>query len=139
MSQENVELARRAIEVFNADGLDGAVATWHPEIEMFDPPEFPDADRHVGVDAVRARAESYMSDAAWDGVFRDIEYIDAGNEVVVISHLRGDSAQFGGTVPIPPRFTTTMAQVYLFEDGKIRRIRQYLSRAEALEAAGLAE
>jgi len=32
-----------------------------------------------------------------------------------------------------------MAQVFLFYDGKVRRVRQYLSRAEALEAAGLSE
>jgi hypothetical protein len=32
-----------------------------------------------------------------------------------------------------------LAHVLLFEGGKIRRIRQYLTRAEALEAAGLRE
>ena len=31
------------------------------------------------------------------------------------------------------------AHVLLFEDGKVSRIRQYLSRDEALEAAGLSE
>jgi ketosteroid isomerase-like protein len=33
----------------------------------------------------------------------------------------------------------TLIHVLLFEDGKIRRIRQYLTRGGALEAAGLRE
>jgi hypothetical protein len=33
----------------------------------------------------------------------------------------------------------TIAQVNLFEGGKLRRVRQYLSKEEALEAAGLSD
>jgi ketosteroid isomerase-like protein len=62
------------------------------------------------------------------------EYLDAGDDVVVIWHLSGRTPHGGG---LP--FDQTIAHIWHFEDGKIRRIRQYLSRAEALEAAGLRE
>jgi hypothetical protein len=39
----------------------------------------------------------------------------------------------GGGFPVE----TTIAHVLLFEDRKVRIVRQYLTRAEALEAAGL--
>jgi SnoaL-like domain len=85
MSEEGVELARRYFEVFNARGLDGAQEFWHPDIELYDPPNFPDADRHVGIAAVRKRVESYMEVGGWDGEFRELEYVNAGEEVVVVS------------------------------------------------------
>ena len=109
---------------------------WHPDIELFDPPEFPDADRYVGAEAVKGRAESYRNEGGWDGKFRDIEYLDAGGEVLVLSQLRGSIPRFGGE--IPPEVTVTGAQLFLFEDGKVRRVRQFLSREEGVRAAGLA-
>ena len=68
MSEGNVELARGYCETFNAHGLDGVQPLWHPEIEVYDPPD-----------------------------------------------------------------------VFLFEDEKLRRVRQFLSRDAALEVAGLDE
>jgi ketosteroid isomerase-like protein len=94
MSRENLELARLYFEAFNAHGLDGTEHLRHPDIEVFDPPSFPD----------------------------------------VIFRMRGRTAH-GGGLPLE----TAFAHVLAFEAGTVRRIRQYLSRAEALEAAGLSE
>ncbi len=136
MSQENVALAREYYETFNAGGLDAAEQFWHPEIELYDPPQFPDADRYVGMAAVRQRTESYMDVGGWSGEFDVQEYVDAGEEVVVVSHLPGDSARFR-TELFPMEFT--VFQVLLFEGGKLRRFKSFFSRAEALQAAGLSE
>ena len=133
MSRENVELARRYFEAFNAHGLEGTEHLRHPDIEVFDPPSFPDADRYVGEAAVRELVEGYI-ELGWDAHFWDPEYLDAGEEVVVIWRMRGRSAH-GGGLPLESAF----AHVLIFEAGKVRRIRQYLSRAEALEAVGLRE
>ena len=133
MSAENVELARQYVEAFNRGGLDATETLRHPEIEVFDPPDLPDADRHVGEAAVRRVVESYLA-IGWNGQFDVQEYIDAGDEAVVIWHMTGTSG--GGRVPLDlPAF----GQVYAFQNGKTRRIRQYLTRAEALEAVGLSE
>jgi ketosteroid isomerase-like protein len=102
-------------------------------MEVYDPPDFPDADRYVGEAAVRQIVESYLG-LGWDGQFRVEEYLDAGDEVVVIWQARFRTAH-GGGFPVDQTF----AHLYFFEGGKVRRIRQYMSRAEGLEAAGLRE
>jgi ketosteroid isomerase-like protein len=132
MSQENVELARQYFEALNR-GMDASEHFRHPDIEVFDPPDFPDADRHIGEAAVRKLIDGYR-DLGWDGQYRVQEYLGAGDEVVVIWQGRVRTPH-GGGFPLEQ----TLAHVLLFEGGKIRRIRQYLTRAEALDAAGLSE
>lgn len=84
----------------------------------------------MGELAVRELVEHYI-ELGWDGHFWEPEFLDAGEEVVVTWRMRGRSAH-GGGVPLE----ATFAHVLLFDGGKLRRIRQYLSTAEALEAAG---
>jgi ketosteroid isomerase-like protein len=138
MSEENVELARRYFEAFDAQGLQGTEHLRHPEIEYFDPPNLPDADRYVGEAAVRERLTRRVTELGWDGKFHVQEYLDAGDEVVVVWQLRGRS-----THGLP--FEGTFAYRCRFEDGKLRRqrmsprLREHWTRAEALEAAGLSE
>jgi ketosteroid isomerase-like protein len=133
MSEENVELARRYFEGLNTEGPHGARHMRHPDIELTDPPNFPDAGRYVGEAAVWERVEGFV-EVGWDGQFRVQEYLDAGEEVVVIWQARIRTPHGGG---FPAKLT--LAHVLLFEGGKIRRIRQYLSKDEPLEAAGLSE
>ena len=138
MSEENVELARRYFEAINAWGVgDRTEHLRHPEIEYFDPPNLPDADRHVGEAAIREVIQRAM-EFGWDGKVHVQEYIDAGDEVVVIWQMRGRS---GGGFPVEGTF----AFACRFEDGKLRRqrmsrrLRERWTREEALEAAGLSE
>jgi ketosteroid isomerase-like protein len=133
MSEGNVELARQYVETFNRGGLDATAPLRHPEIEVFDPPDLPDADRYVGEAAVRKLVEGYLA-VGWNGYFDVLDYIDAGEEVVVIWHMTGTGGSSGVPLDVP-----AFGHVYAFQDGKARRIRQYLTRREALEAAGLSE
>jgi ketosteroid isomerase-like protein len=132
VSQKNVELARQYFEALNT-GMDSSEHLRHPDIEVFDPPDFPDADRHAGEAAVRKLIESYQ-ELGWDGQYRVQEYLDAGEEVVVIWQAKVRTPH-GGGLPLE----ATFAHVLLFEGGRVRRVRQYLSRAAALKAAGLRE
>jgi ketosteroid isomerase-like protein len=135
MSEENLALARLYFEALNEHGLylEGTRHFRHPEMELLDPPEFPDTGRHVGEAAIQERVQSFI-DVGWDGQYRVEEYLDAGDEVIVVWHALGETAH-GGGVPLD----LTVAHVCLFEDGKVRRVRQFLSRADALEAVGLSE
>jgi ketosteroid isomerase-like protein len=133
MSEENVELARRYVEAFNQGVLDATEHLRHPDVEVVDPPNLPDADTYVGEAAGRARVESLMA-FGWDGQFRVREYLEAGEEVVVIWQMKGRGAI--GEVPLD---IPELAHIIAFEGGLVRRVRQYLTRAEALEAAGLSE
>jgi ketosteroid isomerase-like protein len=133
MSRENVELARHYYETLNAEGFDNTENFRHPDLEFIDSPNLPDAGRYVGEAAIRGFLERTM-ELGWDGHWWVQEILDAGDEVVVVWQMRGRSAHGGG---FP--FDETVAHVCLFEDGKVRRVRAFLSRAEALEAAGLRE
>ena len=62
-----------------------------------------------------------------------LEYIDAGDSVVVAFRWWGRGKSSG--VPVESDFFG----VHDLRDGKIVRFRQYDTRAEALEAAGLSE
>jgi ketosteroid isomerase-like protein len=138
MSEENVKLARQYYEALIAEGgggiTDATQHLRHPDMEIFDPLDFPDAGRYVGEAALRKLIDSYL-EVGWDGQYRVQEILDAGEEVVVIWQV-GVRTPHGGGLPLDiPRF----GHVVLFEDGRVRRIRQYRTRAEALEAAGLSE
>lgn len=124
-------MAKRYYQAFNEGGIEGTRHLRNPRSELHDPPQFPDAGRHVGEVAFAARLESYLA-LGWDGQVRVEEYIDAGEEVVVVWRLSGRSSL--GQAPVDDEL---FAHVCLFESGELIRIRQYLSMAEALEAAGL--
>jgi ketosteroid isomerase-like protein len=132
MSQENVEFVREYFEALNG-GMDASEHFRHPDVEVFDPPDFPDASRHVGEGAVRKLIDSYR-ELGWDGQFHVKEVLDAGDEVVVIWEARVRTPH-GGGLPLE----VTFAHLLLVEDGMVRRIRQYLDKAAAMEAAGLSE
>jgi ketosteroid isomerase-like protein len=133
MSQENVEVARRHYEAVNAEGFKNTENLRHPDWEFIDSSNVPDARRYVGEAAIRGFVEETM-ELGWDGHWWVQEILDAGDEVVVVFQMRGRTAHGGG---FP--FELTVAHLCLFEDGKLRRIRAFQSRAEALEAAGLSE
>ena len=129
-----MELTRQYVQTFNKRGLDGVEDLWHPKIEVFDPPTFPDAGRYEGREAVRKLVEGYLS-LGWDGCFRDPEYIDAGEEVLVLWSARWAESAHGGGVELDQAFS----HLYLFHAGTVRRIRQFVGRNEGIEAAGLWE
>jgi uncharacterized protein len=68
-----------------------------------------------------------------DLTFEPLEYIDAGDSVISIFGWSGRGKGSG------VRTETTMFAVYDVEDGRIVRYRQYDTREEALEAAGVSE
>jgi ketosteroid isomerase-like protein len=60
------------------------------------------------------------------------EFIDAGDEVVVLVPIRGRTVRSGVTVEHRP------AAIWTISEGKVVALRFYLERDEALKAAGLA-
>ena len=127
-SLENVETVQRWIDAFNRGGFDAVIDPyWHDEIELFDPPELPDAGQHAGKEAVRNRVEAFL-ELGWDGQFRVDELIAVGDEVVMVWRVIGRLPS--GDMPLD----TPWVFVLKLEDGKVRRIRQFMSKAAALEA-----
>jgi ketosteroid isomerase-like protein len=133
MSQENVETLRRAYEAYNRGGLDGLAEFWHPDINWRAAEgALDDVGLMEGRDALR---DYYRQ---WEETFEKLrmeveELIDAADQVVAL--VRGIGQMKDSDAEIDIRY----AIVFTTRDGKIARGREYFTRKEALEAAGLQE
>jgi hypothetical protein len=95
MSQENVEIVRRAFE--NRGLEDTAETYWHPQIVYIEDPRFPGASSYRGRDAVIRRWQTYSE------VLGDEESItvcvenvfDAGERQVPFVRFRGRATASG--------------------------------------------
>jgi hypothetical protein len=134
MSEENVEIVRRALEAWERGDLNAAADLLDPEVEWRMPPNIPEAGTYRGRDEVMRRLEEFLE--AWDDLaVTVVELIDAGARVVALVRYsgqgRGSGIEIGGV--------TTDAQVWTLRDGKALRVELYGGTAAALEAAGLRE
>jgi uncharacterized protein len=132
VSQENVEIVRRSNTLTNSGDLDAALRLAHPDIEWVVAREHPDARTLVGRDAV-AEYQRHWQEALPDVRVQLDRVLDAGQTVVAIGTVRGAGLTSGADVEVPIGF------VFVFGDGLIVRVQEYLDPAEALTAAGLAE
>ena len=134
MSQENVEIVRDAAAAFNRGDLDAWLEYLADDIDYRAVEGAPD-DRGPmhGKEAIRP----YMQD--WLGLFDDfrsepVELIDAGEDkVIAVTRISGRAKLSGVETDL------TYAAVYTIRDGKIARGREYWTKEQALEAAGLSE
>jgi ketosteroid isomerase-like protein len=134
MSQENVELVRRSFEAFAQGGLDAMSDFWADDID-YRAVEGALDDRGPmhGKDAVRAHFQDWL-DTFDDLRAEPLELIDAADEQVVTVLRFGGRAKLSGV-----ETDLTFAVAYTIRDGKIVRGREYWTKDEALEAAGLRE
>jgi ketosteroid isomerase-like protein len=139
MSQENVDAVRQMNEGFFAfqDGDPGAIATalavldptieWHGTVGGLDEGRV----AHGYEELAQSFAENFE---AWEKLVLETErYIDAGDRVIVFWHEIARSRHSR------QEMETNTAVIYTVREGKVVEARGYMSRAEALEAAGLSE
>jgi ketosteroid isomerase-like protein len=134
MSQENVELAQRAVDAFNLRDVDAFVTLLSPEVVFEENPVVPGLR-----DVYRGRAEVREWIEAVLEVFENLQV-----EVVELTEL-GDDGVFAETVSmargtasgVPVEFRFWM--VAWFAERKITRRQVFWTRDQALEAAGLSE
>ena len=128
MSEENVEIVRRAIGHLNRTG--------EPDWRLYDPKliwrtrrDGPAHSTYRGLDGLRRAAASFRE--VWAEVNGEIvEVVEQRDVVVAVIHwrLRGHS---GVELEVEEGWATWL------RDGKITRIEQHGNRREAIEAAGL--
>jgi ketosteroid isomerase-like protein len=129
MSQENVEIARKAIEAWNAGNMDGLRDLYDPDAVYAVPSDWLGGP-YVGRDAIMEQFADLRE--VWRGSsFDRVDALDAGDRVVVQVAFHGD------TRGLP--LTTDMAWVYTLREGLIIRLEIFGSKDEALEAVGLRE
>ena len=130
MSQENVDVVRRAWRAFAEGGLEAELAFHAADAVYEDLPEMVDRTAYHGREGFVERSRHWRD--TWEEVHaRPLEFIDAGDGVVLVPVATTGIGK-GSGVPIESR------HVWLVEvrHGKIVRERAFRSKAEALEAAG---
>ena len=132
MSREDVEAVRRSLEAFERDGLEGLLLHLDPEIEWTTTGAYIDLSTYRGHEGVRRYFGSLL-DEFEDVRIEPVEFIDAGEQVIVIIRVSGRGRRSGAPVEM------TLVSVGSVRDGKTVRVRNYPSRDAALEAAGLRE
>ena len=134
MSQENVEIVRDAAAAFNRGDLDAWLEYWTDDID-YRAVEGALDDRGPmhGKDAVRAYFQDWL-DTFDDLKAEPLELIDGPDEQVVTVLRFGGRAKLSGV-----EADLTFAVVYTLRDGKVARGREYWTKEQALEAAGLRE
>ena len=131
MSEENIQIARRAYAAFNAAGIDGILDFLDPEIEWRMWEQFAREPRiyrgHDGVREVLGVFRENFDDFAAEPT----EFIDAGDHVVVPVRLTGKEKGSGGSSVFE------LVHVWTANGERAVRLDVYASRAEALDSLGL--
>jgi ketosteroid isomerase-like protein len=132
MSQENVEMIREQIRAFSSADLKGIVRDLAADAVLETDPRFPEGGTFVGVPAIEHFFETLLE--GWHdsrGTFEDFR--EAGQQVLVTAVWKGTGEASHIEV------TSIWSVLYTFCEGKIVGMRYFIDRAEALEAAGVAE
>ena len=133
MSQEDVELVRRATEAFSRGDFEGLVANWAPDAAV-------DWSNSRGLDArvYRGHADIQAFAKRFREAFEEmrvelLDLVEVEDGVLVaenITHLRGRDG-----VEVQAR----SAWLITIQDGQQTSLTLYQTKQEALEAAGLSE
>jgi uncharacterized protein len=128
MSQENVDLLRQGYEAWNRGDRRWVLEHIAPDVEWVAAPDDPDPGVYRGYEGVE-RFWAQWRAAVGQLHFEPLEFVDAGDEVVVVARRSGRGRQSGVAV------ADVIAQVFSFgPDGKCFRVREFYDRDEALRA-----
>ena len=135
MSQENLEVVRRIIDVMDAEGFEAALPVFlqavDPDVELREDPAWPGSASYRGVERVRQVILDRMDTLDFDQQSEDLLSVD--DKVVALVRWVGRGRTSGAQGEI------SMAMVWTLRDGAITKLEFVLDRAQALEAAGLSE
>src|SRR5262245_53861096 len=132
MSEGNVEVVRGIFDAWNRGDFEAAWGLCDPQLAIDRSRSRVDSRIYRGTEEV----EQFWSDwrNTWASARWEIdEYIQAGDEVVVLGRFYGRGAESGAAVE------ANVTQVMTVRNGKLIRGVLFQSRSEALQAAGLTE
>jgi ketosteroid isomerase-like protein len=133
MSEENVERTLLMTDAFNRRDVEAALEFWDDEGVW-----------HPAIEALTEGRRTYRGPAEMRQYYRDLaefaeeshiewsEGYDLGDQVLLLGHL---SMRFASGVELDQE----AGCLYTWRNAKCVEARPYMSRAEALEAAGLSE
>jgi ketosteroid isomerase-like protein len=134
MSEENIEILRRAVEAFNQAGIAGAVTDelFADDVEFHEPPEQPAPRTARGREAVKELFGEF--DAAWaEHKSEPEEFRVLADDRVLVLSVERFKGRDGMAIDAP------FAAIVTVREGKIVEWQAFWDRGSALEAAGLLE
>ncbi|WP_373999290.1 nuclear transport factor 2 family protein [Bdellovibrio bacteriovorus] len=130
MQTPEVETVRAFYEALNSNDISAAMKLFDPNIERVEFEDLPTGGTYRGLDEMKAHITSGRSTWA-EGSCQPERYLVSGNKVVVFVHVRvrlkNKTEWIDGRV----------ADVFVFRDDKIVKMRSYLKNEQALEWAGV--
>ena len=132
MSQENVEIVRKVYDAWSASDPSQAFDLLDPEVVWEAIEDAPDAGTYCGHSGVKGYMDDWLQD--FEGfAFEFSQPVEADGRLVLDQWARNTGKGSGLKTEIH------YAAVYTFRRGRVFTVKEYSTRAEALEAAGLSE
>jgi ketosteroid isomerase-like protein len=125
----SVEIVKRSYDAFARDDMDGVLADMHPEIEWHQAQGLPHGGFYRGLDEVKRNIFDPLDDQWWDD-FSAVpdEFLEAGDQVVVVGRYRGVGKQTRKQLDVP------FVHIWTLQGEKAIRFRQFLDTAGWVEA-----
>jgi ketosteroid isomerase-like protein len=133
MSEQNVELHRRAVEAFHARDVEAFIACLDPSVEYHSVMTVPGGAVYHGHDGVRKYFGDFKD--AWGDEFR-VEpeaFFDLGEQTLMFYLVHGRGQQSGAEVAMPG------AQVCRWREGLMILGKVYVHREDALRDLSVSE
>jgi ketosteroid isomerase-like protein len=132
VSRANVDLVRSSLEALGQGEFDAAFAVFDSEAEWHTADDEPDSQTYTGIPELRALMDQLAD--PWTNRFGDAVafdgFIDRGDWVVAPWTARVHGKGSGIDIDLSETYAV------LVEDGRIKRVEEYRTVEEALEAVG---
>lgn len=115
MTRADVDLVREIYDRFRGGDEEGALALYHPDVEVHDRPEIPDPQVYRGHEGVLSALGASRAEFAGLDIVPE-EFVDDGDRVVVLFRFVGTGRESG--VPIEQR----LCHVWTVDDGLVTRM-----------------
>jgi ketosteroid isomerase-like protein len=124
-----VEIVQRSYDAFGRGDMAAVVADMHPDIEWHQAQGLPHGGLYRGLAEVRRNVFDPLDESWWDAFSADPdEFLDAGDQVVVLGRYRGVAKVTGKRLDVP------FVHVWTFAEEKAIRFRQFLDTAGWVDA-----
>ena len=125
----NLEIVKRSYDAFARGDMDAVLADMDQEIEWHQAQGLPHGGLYHGLDEVRRNIFDPLDDEWWDefSALPD-EFLDAGDQVVVVGRYRGVGKQTRKQLDVP------FVHIWTLQGEKAIRFRQFLDTAGWVEA-----
>jgi ketosteroid isomerase-like protein len=125
----NIDIVRRSYEAFARGDMDAVVADMDDAIEWHQAQGLPHGGVYRGIVEVRSNVFDPL-DRDWWSAFSALpdEFLDAGDDIVVLGRYRGTARQTGKALDVP------FVHVWSLRNGSAWRFRQFLDTAGWIEA-----